>query len=138
MARENRRAYTSHSAGSKRSARPSIRMPKRAWAQGSSTSARGSSRGGLPATHWSSTSRAACSHEILLNQNPQFLFGGGGHRSAVGEDGMGQGRAAFAGARPGHFGDGLGDYAAGVFAILHQVGDDVVDGDGVMFGMPAI
>src|ERR1035438_9826120 len=111
-------------------------MPKRAWAQGSSRSARGSSRGGLPATHWSSTSRAARSHEVLLNENPQFLFGGGGHRGAVGEDGMGQGRTAFAGARPGHLGNPPSQYAACVLGILHQVGDDVVDGDGVVFGMP--
>src|SRR5450759_3944039 len=113
-------------------------MPKRAWARGSSRRMRGSSGGGLPAMHWRSSSRAAWSHEVLLNEDPQFLFGGSGYGARIGEDGVGQRGAALAGARFGHLGHRLGDYAAGVFGVLDQIGDDVVDGDGVMFGMPAI
>src|ERR1019366_556837 len=85
-----------------------------------------------------STPRARISHEVLLNEDPQLLFGGGGHGGAIGEDGVGQRRTTLAGACFGHFGHRQGHHAAGVLGVLHQVGDDVVDGDGVVFGMPAI
>src|ERR1019366_8506928 len=135
---ENSRAYTSHSLGSKRSARPSTRIPNSACPPGSSTSAGGNSAGGRPARHRSSSSRARSLHEVLVNQYPQLLARGRGNHLAVREDGVGKRRAALAAAGHRHAGHRLGHHMARVLGVLHEVGDDFVHRHGVVAGVPAV
>src|SRR5689334_12019427 len=113
-------------------------MPNNALPQGSSIRAAGSASGGSPATQRSRISCASDSHEVLVNEDPQFPLGGFGHQRAVGENGVRERGTAFAGAGGRHFGHGFGHHLARVLGVLHEVGNDVGHGYGVVFFVPAI
>src|SRR5690349_2471620 len=81
-----------------------------------------------PFRQMASSSAASSLHEVLANDEVQFLARVAGHELAVGDDGMREGRPAFAGALGGHGGDGGGDDFAGIFSVLVEIGDDIADG----------
>ena len=63
--------------------------------------------------------------KYLSMRIPNFWRVAAGHGGFIGEDGVLERRPAFAGAPARHGGDGRGHHRAGVFGVLHQVGDDV-------------
>src|ERR1022692_4877385 len=77
-------------------------------------------------------------HEVLLNQNPQFLASGVRDRGTIGEDGVGERGSALAIAAGRHTGDGGSYHLARILGVLPEVAHDVVNGHGVVILVPAI
>src|SRR3974390_1848145 len=66
--------------------------------------------------------------EVPQQNRPQVPLGPGGPQLFVGHDGVFQGLMAGPGGFGGNSGDGAGDDRFGSRGVLHQVGDDHLDG----------
>src|ERR1051326_6891689 len=138
MTWRNSRSYTSVRPGSNTSASRSTTIESIARPSSSATP-RSSNSGVQGSPRWQiSSSSLQLLANVLTHKQLQLLARALGNHCAIRDESVRQRRAAFAIELIWHRADGGLHQLGSVGSVLRQIGDYVVDRNGIVFGMPAV